>query len=37
MRLVFAMGLLLVLVGVVAFFPAGVVDLISRVEDWFDE
>jgi hypothetical protein len=34
MRLVFVMGLVL-LMGVAALFPAGVVDLISRMEEFF--
>jgi hypothetical protein len=37
MRLVLALGLVLVLTCVAMLFPAEVVDLISWVEDWFDE
>jgi hypothetical protein len=38
MRIVLFMGLVLwVLAGVAMLFPGEVVDLISRVEDWFDE
>jgi hypothetical protein len=37
MRIVLFMGLVLVLAGVAMLFPAEVVDLISRVEDWFEE
>ena len=37
MRLVLALCLVLVLACVVMLFPTEVVDLISWVEDWFDE
>jgi hypothetical protein len=37
MRLVLVMGFMLVLAGVAMLFPAELVDLISRVEDWFEE